>query len=117
MEHPVLPHGADGLSGAWPGGARAEHGPERFDGYGWRATRDRFSFVRIHRGGVGMPNEVSYAVLRPAGAQTEHDHARVLILLSAEAAEAVASELRRRGVATEIRAAVGAGSTLRLCHR
>lgn len=65
-----------------------------------------------------MRSEVSYAVLRPAGAQTEHDRARVLMVLhSVDEAEAVASELRRRGVATEIRAAVGAGPTLRLCHR
>ena len=65
-----------------------------------------------------MTNELSYALLRPAGSPNEGDHARVLMIVdSAEEAEVVASELRRRGVSAEIRAAVGAGPTLRLCHR
>lgn len=65
-----------------------------------------------------MTNELGYAVLRAAGTPDEHEHARVLtIVVSADEAEVFASELRRRGVSTEIRAAVGAGPTMRLCHR
>lgn len=61
---------------------------------------------------------VSYAVLRPAVSATEHDNARVLMIVdTAEEAEAVAVELRGRGVVTEIRTAVGAGPTLRLWNR
>jgi hypothetical protein len=65
-----------------------------------------------------MANELSYAVLRVAGAPDEHEHARVLMIVdSVDEAEVFASELRRRGVWTEIRTAVGAGPTMRLCHR
>ena len=65
-----------------------------------------------------MTNELSYAVLRPTGAPNEHENARVLMIVdSVDEAEVVASELRRRGVSAEIRAAVGAGPTLRLFHR
>ena len=65
-----------------------------------------------------MTNALSYAVLREADAPNEHDHARVLMIVdSVYEAETFAAELLGRGVPTEIRAAVGAGPTLRLCHR
>jgi len=61
---------------------------------------------------------LSYAVLRPATSPTEPENARVLMIMdSAEEAEAIAAELRGRGMHTEIRTAVGAGMTLRLAHR
>ena len=65
-----------------------------------------------------MTSAPSYAVLRPPATPEEHDHARVLLIMpSAEEAHAVAEELRRRGVSTEIRAAFGSGRSLRLYHR
>ena len=58
-------------------------------------------------------------MLRPTGAPDEPDNGRVLMMVdSVDEAEAVSSDLRRRGVSAEVRvAAVGAAPTLRLCHR
>lgn len=59
--------------------------------------------------------QLSYAVLRPARAPGEHERTRVFMIMnSADEAEAVASELRTRGVAVEIRTAVGSGAGIRL---
>ena len=65
-----------------------------------------------------MAQALSYAVLRRLGTPSELDHARVLMIMDClQEAESVAAELESRGIATEVRAAVGAGPTLRLCHR
>ncbi len=58
---------------------------------------------------------LSYAVLRPALSPAETDAARVLTIMdSVEEAESIAGELRGRGIAVEVRTAVGSGMRLRL---
>lgn len=61
---------------------------------------------------------LSYAVLRSARDASEEDRARVLMIMdTADEAEAVASELRGRGISVEVRAAVGSGAAVRLWSR
>ncbi len=61
---------------------------------------------------------LSYALLRPARSPTEDDNARVLMIMdSAEEAEAIAAELRAQGMVTEVRTATGAGQTIRLSNK
>ena len=97
----------------------ADDGPERFDSdAGGHSGPFRFGEGGSCPGGNSVTNELSYAVLRRAVSPSEHEHARVLMIVdSVDEAEVFASELLRRGVSAEIRAAVGAGPTLRLRHR
>lgn len=58
---------------------------------------------------------LSYAVLRPAETAVEDERDRVLVILdTAEEAQSMAAELRKLGVAADVRTAVGYGAGVKV---